>query len=96
MKFDPAFKRLLDEMIAGATLQVLNGLKHSQLDASVHPLASMTIFLGCFNKIAMGAPKEGQAMVLELLSGNLEMIQKNWGVTANKKEESRIILPFKD
>lgn len=95
MKFDPRFAKLLDECINGVTEQTINALKHGNIAPNMLPLASMTVFLGAYNKIALGAPPEGRQMVLELLSENLRMIEKAWGTPIEKKEESRIILPFK-
>lgn len=92
----PEFKRALDELTGGCTLQVLNALKHSSLTPDTHPFAAMTVFLAAFNKVALGAPKEARELVLALISENLKALESRWKMKAGGvvKEESRIILPF--
>jgi hypothetical protein len=94
MKLNPEFKRVMDEISSGATLQVINAVQHSAISPEAQPLAIMTIFLACFNQVARGAPSEAHGMVVEILEANLEMVKKQWGMTSTPKETSRLILPF--
>lgn len=97
MELSPQKKRRLDEVSHGATLQVINAITHSEFEPDEVPLACMTAFITSFLHIAKGAPPEAKPMVLEIVAETLKMLETTWGIKHNepKKEEGRIILPFK-